>query len=257
METVIDERRVRRPASVWTVAEPLRAPWELASYALASPWLGLGPKGDGHPVIVLPGFLADDRSTVGLRRAMGRRNLHAVGWGLGTDVGPSEEIVDGVPRLIEKLAAEHGTTVSLVGWSLGGILAREFTRMRPGLVRDVITLGSPYQLRVSDAPDLTSVGRIFHGLRGLHVTDLDHLPRESDRPPLPCPSTSIYSRTDGVVPWQACISPAGPRAENIEVACSHLGLGFDPLTLMVVIDRLVQPEGRWRPLANPLLSRSH
>lgn len=253
-----DETRVRRPSRALWWAELARAPQELAAFWAAYPLLALGRRGDGHPVLVLPGLLADDASTAPLRSAAEARGLAAFGWGMGPNLGPTPELLREVPRRVARLHERYGQPVSLVGWSLGGILARELARQTPEHVRDVVTLGSPFRLRVSDPPELSNgAGGVYHALRPLHDPSLDDLPAESLRGPLPCPATSIYSRSDGVVPWRACLDEVDATHENVEVPASHCGLGVNPLAVAVVLDRLTQPAEEWRPYARPWTRAPH
>ena len=140
---------------------------------------------------------------------------------------------------IRSLHARTGQPVSLVGWSRGGIIAREAARAAPEAVRMVITLGSPFA-----APAASNVGVFWRRLTG------ETLPASTEQlralsAPLPVPSTSIYSRSDGVVAWRACRQAEGALSENVEVRGSHIGLGFNPAALWVVADRLAQPIGTW------------
>ncbi|MFP5486912.1 MAG: esterase/lipase family protein [Acidimicrobiia bacterium] len=153
-----------------------------------------------------------------------------------------------VDRLVE-LHDQHGAPVSLVGWSLGGIYARRLARGFPELVRQVITLGSPFRI----TPDQRSaVSGIFDRLQGRHVASVDEVLRVPDTEPLDVPSTAIYTRTDGVVRWWQCIESTGPMRENIEVRGSHTGLGFNPAVVIAVSDRLAQRAGEWRPFRPPV-----
>lgn len=230
-------------------SEYLRASTETVAYWAALPALASGPAGDGHRVLVLPGLLADDTSTLLMRHLLRRRGYRASAWGLGRNIGPTRHITEGVVRRLEDLAGRGQGPVTLVGWSLGGILARELARRAPEQVRAVVTLGSPFRLTLEDAPESTHAGRIFHAFRPWHTDLLDRPGTEEDRPPLQVPATSIYSKLDGVVPWQACLDLPGPLRENIEVHASHLGLGVHPRVLAVLLDRLAQPTDAWQPYA--------
>ena len=215
-----------------------RAWLEFASLIPALPVLQAAPTGDGHPVLVLPGWLASDTSTRALRWFLRDRGYHAHGWRLGRNHGPTSEIVTGLAARLATLRARHGRPVSLVGWSLGGIYARELARRRPEDVRQVITLASPFR-----DPDATSA--LIARLAGRRP------PRSPDvlarlRSPLPVPTTAIYSRSDGIVAWQSCVEPRGEQSESIEVGTSHCGMGHHPAALLVIADRLAQPEGTWR-----------
>jgi pimeloyl-ACP methyl ester carboxylesterase len=198
--------------------------------------------GDGHPVLVMPGLLAGDLSTVPLRRFLRALCYDAQGWELGLNMGPTPTLRERLLARFEALRARHdGRRVSLIGWSLGGIYARELARARPDQVRLVITLATPFRdISATHAARLVPLrpgGRPLREARELH----EHL-----RQPLPVPTTSIYSKTDGIVAWRSCLESEGPERESVEVACSHTGMGFHPEALAVVADRLAQPEGAWR-----------
>jgi pimeloyl-ACP methyl ester carboxylesterase len=209
--------------------------------------LGRSPRavGDGHPVLVLPGLAAGDWSTLRLRRVLDQAGFQAHKWGLGVNRGPQgdlDEWLGGLQDKVRRLHAQAGRKVSLVGWSLGGIYARELAKSAPELVRQVITLGSPFA-----APAASHVGAVFRLLNGGHAELTPALERRLRKDP-PVPTTAIYSRTDGVVAWQACTVRESPNSENIEVSCaSHCGLGTHPQVLRIVVERLSQPEGGWRP----------
>jgi hypothetical protein len=246
----IDHQPARPPSRALWLAEFVRAPYELAGFYAAFAGLAHGRRGDGHPVLVLPGLLADDVSTAPLRAAIAARGLVAVPWRMGPNLGPTPEVLRAVPRRLAELHEQFGTPVSIVGWSLGGILAREFARRSPEHVRQVVTLGSPFRLRTDDPPGLSNgAGEIYAALRPIHDPSLEYMPHESELGPLPCPATSIYSRTDGIVPWQSCLDVVDATHENVEVRASHCGLGVSPQALAVVLDRLVQAQGQWRPYA--------
>lgn len=242
------EFRAPRRTLLWS--EQLRAGAETAAFFAALPSLAKGPSGDGHHVLVLPGLLADDRSTIGLRHVLRQRGYRPHAWRLGTNIGPTRHIHTGLVDRLANLAARDAAPVTVIGWSLGGILARELARIAPDHVRSVITLGSPFRLTLADGNGASHASRIFHAFRPWHTDMLAHahLP-EDQRPDLSVPSTAIYSRYDGIVPWQACMDRPGPLRENVEVRASHLGLGVHPQVISVVLDRLAQPAGAWQPHA--------
>ena len=224
--------------SAGLMALEARAWLEFASLVPALPILQAAPSGDGHPVLVLPGWLASDRSTQALRWFLRRRGYHAHGWRLGRNHGPTAEIVSGMAERLTHLRARHGRAVSLVGWSLGGIYARERARRRPDDVRQVITLASPFR-----DPDATNF--LITRLAGARPSRPPEVLARL-RSPLPVPTTAIYSRTDGIVAWDSCVEPRGPQSESVEVRTSHCGMGHHPAALLVIADRLAQPEGAWR-----------
>jgi alpha-beta hydrolase superfamily lysophospholipase len=210
----------------------LREPWRRRRQSAR---LANAPIGAGETVLVLPGMGVGDFSTVTLRRFLGRHGFDARGWGLGRH---RPEVWKTMPRalaLLERTAAETGGKVSLVGWSLGGLVARELARLRPDLVRRVVTLGSP----VRGGLRHTAIAGLFQ----IQGWDLDHVARlveAADRVPIRVPVTAIWSRRDGIVAWQACVVE-GENADNVEVGSVHWGMGLDPDVLVAVAERLAAP----------------
>ena len=153
-------------------------------------------------------------------------------------------MLDGLPRALAALAGRTGGPVSVVGWSLGGIFARELARQHPGRVRQVITLGSPFALT---DPRQSRADGAYRRRRHLHADGTRVPTREQVARPIGVPSTAVYSRRDGIVSWQTCVEPETAQHENVEVRCAHLGFGTDPATLWLIADRLAAPAGRWRP----------
>lgn len=241
-----------RPSLALFLSEPGRALADYGALLATSPVLLRAPRGDGHPVLVLPGLLAEDASTATLRVYLRALGYAVRGWRLGRNLGPTPAILGGMTVRLEELQRTTGRPVSLIGWSLGGIFARELARACPALVRQVITLGSPFAL--SD-PDDSRANATYRRLGVLHATAASLPARERLSRPIPVPTTAIYSRLDGVVPWQACINTPGPHSENVAVYSSHLGLGHNPAVLWVVADRLAQPAGVWQPFRAPSIAR--
>ncbi len=219
-----------------------RALPELGIFAAALPLLAFAPRGDGHPVLVLPGLIASDISTRPLVSFLRGKGYKAFGWGLGRNYGPLPGVEEKMVARIRELRKRYGRKVSIVGWSLGGIYARQLAKMLPDDVRQVITLGSPFK----GSPRATNAWRVYEFASGHKVDDRDrHMGGAIETPPA-APFTAIYSRTDGVCAWQVCREDEGPTAENIEVEGSHLGLGHNPAVVFAIADRLSQPEGEWR-----------
>ena len=225
------------------MALEFRAPWEFG--AVIPSWFRLrrAPKGDGHAVIVFPGLSASDASTVPLRTYLGRLGYTASGWNQGFNFGPRAGVLSAAKRQVQAAAAASGRKVSLIGWSLGGVYARELAKLMPGRIRTVITLGTPF----AGSPKSTNAWRIYELTSGRDAR------RESARYDLPgappVPTTSVYSRSDGIVAWQASLQAPckhNPNTENIEVLASHVGLGLNPSAWWAVADRLAQPEGQWK-----------
>jgi pimeloyl-ACP methyl ester carboxylesterase len=245
-------RPVSGPSAGLYLTEPARGIASLAFLPLAAPWLAAAPRGDGHGVLVVPGFLATDTSTALLRRFLGRLGYDVHGWDLGRNMGPTDAVLDRLPQALAALAGRTGGPVSVVGWSLGGIFARELARHHPGQVRDVITLGSPFALT---DPRQSRADGAYRRRRHLHADGARIPTPEQVARPIAAPSTAVYSRRDGIVSWQACIEPETGQHENVEVRCGHLGFGADPATLWLIADRLATPAGRWRPFRPPPLLR--
>ena len=242
----------RPPGLGLFVTEPLRGALTLATLPAAAPFLSRAPRGDGHGVLVLPGLLASDTSTGVLRRFLERTGYVVRGWGLGRNVGPTREILTGMHVALRSLAADTDGPVSLVGWSLGGIFARELARDNAEIVRQVITLGSPFALT---DPRQSRANDAYRRTSRRHDPNARVLSYENLMRPVPVPSTAVYTRGDGIVHWLSCVGEDGAQSENVRVRCGHLGLGVDPATLWVVADRLAQPAGRWRPFRAPAALR--
>lgn len=221
-----------------------RAALELGSLPLWWPVLKRQPEGDGHPVLVLPGFLASSSSTGPLRWYLENRGYSAHRWRLGRNYGYDRHLHQKMADRVAELADRHGRRISLVGWSLGGVYARELAKEAPDLVRQVITLGSPFRggARGSRAR------RLYELVTGEDPAVVeDEFIRQLETPPS-VPTTAIYTLSDSIVAWRASIERlAHERIENIGVLAAHFGLGVNPTVWIVVADRLAQPEGAWEP----------
>jgi pimeloyl-ACP methyl ester carboxylesterase len=207
----------------------------------AMPWLRRLPRGDGHPVLVFPGLAAADFTTWPLRLFLEGRGYKTYPWYQGFNLGPREGVLQGCIDQARDIVQRHGEPVSLIGWSLGGVYAREVAKALDDDARCVITLGTPF----TGHPRATNAWRVYEFLSGNPAHDPD-VAAQVRRPP-PVPTTSIYSRTDGIVAWQCSVNESGPLTENIEVHASHVGMGMNPLALYAIADRLAQDPARWRP----------
>lgn len=191
------------------------------------------PRGQGQQVTVLPGFGAGDLSTLPLRQFLSGLGYQAGGWSQGTNNGDVLQLISAVREKLERQGDRDGEPRHLVGWSLGGYIAREVAREIPDYVSSVITLGSP----VVGGPKYTRVADLFE-LRGESVDEIERLVDERNRMPLKVPVTAIYSRRDGVVAWQACIDQVSPQVEHVEVDASHIGLGISAEVFTIIARRL-------------------
>src|ERR1700712_5294890 len=215
--TTAETSTIRKPGAHLIALELLTAPWELAGAVALWPLLRMAPRGDGHPVLVLPGLGAGDSSTGVLRRYLAEQGYAPQAWKLGGNFGPRGKLETLRQRIVD-LDREFGQKVSLVGWSLGGIYARELAKMQPHHVRSVITLGTGFTGNLK----ATNATRFYELVSGEKVGTTPFHRQLGGNPEVP--TTSIYSRTDGIVAWRTSLLEEGPLAENIEVRASHLGM---------------------------------
>lgn len=203
-------------------------------------------RGDGHPVMVLPGFLGGDDSTLILRRFLTRLGYVSLPWLHGRNTG-NPHLLEGAIRRFYRAHHASGAKISLVGQSLGGIYAREIAGEFPDAVRCVITLGSPFAAGDDENTASPIVQRLFESMSGHSAQEMRARMRRRDPgAPLEMPSTSIYSRSDGVAAWRACLQGDSDLAENVEVRASHTGMAMNPDVLQVVADRLAQDPEQWQ-----------
>ena len=230
---MIVERNIQPPppsALLNEMLTPLQFPFLLSQ----APNLALAPRGNGESVLVWPGFGAGNASTTTLRGYLRFLGYRVEGWSQGTNSGDVLNLLDALKADLEN--RDDDAPVTLVGWSLGGYLAREVARDLPGHVRQVITMGSP----VVGGPKYTTISRAFERL-GTSVDEIERLVDERYEIPLETPVTAIYSRSDGVVSWEACIDDRSPKVEHIEVRSSHVGLGFSPQVFSIIAKQLARP----------------
>jgi alpha-beta hydrolase superfamily lysophospholipase len=213
----------------------LATPLDMARSAMLAPGLVTCPRGRGETVLVLPGYGTGDRSTTVLRTFLRSLGYRPKGWTLGTNRGDVAALMPLVQEYVTERSEAAGAPVHLIGWSLGGVLAREAARDLPEQVSSVITLGTP----VIGGPRYTAVGRIY-ARQGF---DFDHIEREiaeRNKTPIRVPVTSIYSKADGIVAWRAAIDHHNPQVEHVEVAESHLSLGFSSSVFRIIAQRLAR-----------------
>src|SRR5688500_13478517 len=205
-----------------------RAAGEFASFFLARRRLLGLPKGDGRPVLVMPGLAGGDGSTLALRRLLRGLGYHVHAWRLGRNWGPTDRIIDGLGERTRGLLEQHGQPLTLIGHSLGGVYAREIARAAPDAVRHVITLGSPM---VRPPGRKSAAAPLFQALSPLHSDRAKDVDPARMTEPLPVPLTAIFTRSDGVVPWSSCTVDPATQTECIEVKGSHSGLIHNPAAI--------------------------
>lgn len=237
------------PPSTFLAAAELRVFWETTASLVLWPLLQRAPKGDGHAVLVLPGLVASDSSTALLRQYLCKQGYDARGWGLGQNLGLRAGLEADLVRTLSDLSESSGGPVSVVGWSLGGVYARLLAAQHPELIRSVVTLGSPF----TGTPKATRAWKLYETVSGQSSDDPVRAAMVRETPT--SPTTSIYSRSDGVVAWQCSVQETSDHSESIEVIGSHLGLGSHPAVLYALADRLAQSAGEWRPFQRTSATR--
>lgn len=217
-----------------------RAPLEGLGLLAAWPWLSRMPRGDGRPVLLAPGYGASDASMQALFRYLGWLGYDVHHWGLGRNRGKVVQYVRALTERVRDLrSAANAAPVTLIGWSLGGVIVREVARDAPEAVREVITLGTP----VVGGPKYTRVGALFARRENVDLDQIEQLAHERNLRLIQCPLTCIYSKSDGIVSWRASIDRYNPQARHLRVPGSHLGMGFNPLVWRIIARTLAGQSG--------------
>jgi pimeloyl-ACP methyl ester carboxylesterase len=224
----------------------------MAMLPASLPLLLEAPRGDGHPVLLLPGFMAGESTLIALKLFLQKKGYDVHTWGLGRNVGFRAKHANALPQKIRYLHHITGRKVSLVGWSLGGVFSFYGAESAMECVRSIVTLGSPVSVDHGDSrspPALKAIYRLVSHRLGTSAHIMK--PRAKamrERQRLPIPTSCLYSLSDGIVPPQEATIDGDPDLhENIQVAGSHIGLGFNGIVLAIVADRLAQPEDDWQP----------
>lgn len=232
----------KRPSFFWLATEIGRAVTDLAVSTPYRKFFHKNYQGDGHPVLVLPGFMASDFSTKPLRKFIGKMGYAAYGWDLGRNTAKVQNLYVMMDKL-EEIYHEHGQEVTIIGWSLGGVYARQIAKEKPDMVRQVITLGSPFR-GITQPNNATWLYNLVSN--GKRVVDLDPELLADLPKPAPVPTTAIYTKEDGVVSWETCIEEEEDAIhQNIQVRGSHLGLGVNATVLHIIADRLLYYKENW------------
>jgi pimeloyl-ACP methyl ester carboxylesterase len=235
---------IKRPSFTLLTSEPWRAALEYASYLVKGK--PLAASSDGHPVVIFPGLGTSGRSVAPLRKSCEELGYAAFDWDRGYNTGPKGDLNLWLRELTAhctEMLEDHKQTVTLIGWSLGGIYAREVAKLMPSGVRQVITIGTPFNAD----QDYTNAGWLYRLLSD-DSPEFDQKLNSKLRSAPPVPTTSIFSRADGVVAWQTCLHPGKRRdVQDVEILGSHIGMGWNPLVMEVVADRLAQRPGDWKP----------
>ena len=219
--------KIKKPSVLHTLMEA-RVPFEIGAQILSYRFYEKNlPQGNGRPVIVIPGFGAGDFETKMLRRSLRRLGYRSVPWKMGRNMGSTAKNREHLRSELDRLLAVSRQKISIVGWSLGGVFARELGRNYPEYVHSVVSMGTPF----TGDHDANILHDIFHRLSGSEFTHEDLVAFNQRKEPPGVLSTSIYSKTDGVVSWRCSLERESELTENIEVKSSHCGLVYNPLAV--------------------------
>ena len=243
-ELDVEKFRSKPPSLLNAMTEIPRTLLEIGTLSVSFPLLASLPKGDGHPVLVLPGFMAGDESTMVLRRYLSLMGYEPMRWNLGRNTGKPEIMERSLLERFESLSGRFGQKISLIGQSLGGVFARELAHLYPDEVRQVITLGSPFSMEDASGTN-PLVEKLFERSAGLSVEEMQKKLEVTSSPPVP--TTAVYSKGDGVVNWRGCKErEIDERTQNIQVIGSHCGMAFNSAIYHIIADRLAQTENKWQ-----------
>lgn len=244
---------IHRPSIALLGTEPWRAAVEFFAHKLNAPCISGSGGGDGHPVVIFPGLGTDGSAVAPMRTHCEALGYDAFDWGEGFNTGPKGEVDHWLSQLASRVSISLGSydqSATFIGWSLGGLYARELAKLLKGQVRQVITIATPFNA----TRDHTNVGWLYRLLGGEAASFDSALTARLKRAP-PVPTTSIYSRRDGVVAWQTCLhDKPSAHVQDIEIYSSHIGMSWNNATLKIVGDRLSQKPGKWRPYRNEFAS---
>ncbi|WP_373083206.1 esterase/lipase family protein [Zhongshania sp.] len=228
----------------------VRALYEAAAFTVLKPLLHDSRHGDGHGVMVIPGFMANDVLTAQLRGSLNLMGYTAVGWGNGANFGMRKDVFEKTMKEVRRLNAETGGPITLIGWSLGGFYARALANSEPDLIRQVITLGSPFNVSLvaTDAIESKNVRRLYKLLNPADHDELSHYSALVNKTP-PVPFTSVFTCSDGIADWQMCVDKSeSDRCQNIRIRASHAGMTHNALVLYLLHKLLPQQRDNWKPL---------
>jgi len=242
---------IQRPSNLLFATDIGRGLIGLGTYFASLPLFRMAAKGDNHPVLVLPGFGAGDFSTRPIRYFLKQQNFTPYEWRLGRNLG-GVAFLDSVIARAKEIAYQHGQKISIVGWSLGGVYAREVARNHPEIIRQVITLGSPFRHVGSG----NNIKWLYETVSKDKISKIDPQLIADMKITPPVPTTAVYTKGDGIVSWECCIeAKEDHQTQNVEVSGSHCGLGHNPAVLFCIADRLAQMEGYWRKFKPSVLHK--
>ena len=222
-----------RPSLLSTFRE-LGTPLEFLKFPWMTPGLARAPRGDGRKIVLLPGFTAPEASMQPLALYLKYLGYDAATWGLGINGGQVDALTQEFGQKIKDMADASSAPVTLIGWSLGGIIARETARLFSESVREVITLGTP----LIGGPKYTSIGKLYAIKEGMDMDAFEQEVHARNSIGLSQPLTVIYSKSDGIVGWQAARDVYNDQARNIEVRSTHFAFGANATVWKIIADTL-------------------
>ena len=237
-----------RPSFCDTMTELPRVSMEISAILMMMPSLTLLPRGDGHPVILVPGFLGDDIAYNLLRRYLRFMGYNCHSSGLGINTGHVDHLTDTLPARLKQIYEVTGRKVSLIGHSLGGVFSRALAHDYPDLIRQVIMLGSPVGITSRDTSGaMRGLHQIFHQVSDMTEAEMEDMELTVMKHAPETPVTAMYSKGDGVVHWSICCEKQeDATTQNIRIRGSHCGMAFNPTAYRIIADRLRQPEDNWQ-----------
>jgi pimeloyl-ACP methyl ester carboxylesterase len=234
--------KYQKPTNYHQLTEGVRTLQDIQDYLMWQNFLLTRPKlsKNTKPIIVVPGFLADDDSTLIIRGVLKHLGANVQGWGLGTNFGVRVHLITGLAKLIRKVSDETNQKVTLIGHSLGGVFSKELAKMFPTHVEQVISLGSPLFDKEGESSSISEIYKMFNPNRlDEKLLPIEHKFEDNFEQLPKCLMTSIYSKADGIVHWEASLLPKGKLTQNIEVDCSHCGMANAP-AVIYLLTRLVE-----------------
>lgn len=223
----------RRP-NLFSSLREFGTPLEFLRFPGAIPSLLDVPRGDGRSIILLPGYQSPEIAMRPLAIYLNAIGYRAETWGLGVNTGNVDGLAESFGARLVEISEVRREPITVIGWSLGGVIARETARLNQDHVREIVTLGTP----LIGGPKYTSVGAVFARQNGIDLDEFEKYVHEINSLGLPQPITSIYSKSDGVVGWKAAIDVYNPQARNIEIRSTHFGLGTNSRAWKIIAETL-------------------
>jgi esterase/lipase len=209
-------------------------PLEFLKFPFKTPDLLTAPRGDGRKIVLLPGFTLPEMALLPLATYLKYLGYDASTWGLGINGGDVDDLTERFSARVTKMVETSSQPVTLIGWSLGGVIARETARLNSEAVREIITMGTP----LIGGPKYTAVGQLYALREGLDLDEFELEVHDRNAVGLSQPLTVIFSKSDGVVGWKAAQDVYNPQARHVEVRSTHMALGANAKVWRIIADTL-------------------